>query len=133
MIYGIGVDLVSVKRVERALDRWGERFVGRVFTRAEADLCRGRAFPPSAFAMRFAAKEAFSKALGLGMRKGLRWRDMEVFHHPGGRPGLRVHGRCSEICHQEGITGMHLSLSDDGDYGVATVVLESQDAAGTIR
>ncbi|MEW6664685.1 MAG: holo-ACP synthase [Thermodesulfobacteriota bacterium] len=133
MIYGIGVDLVSVKRVARVLERWGDRFVGRVFTQAEAGLCRSRAFPASAFATRFAAKESFSKALGLGMRRGLRWRDIEVFHHPGGRPGLRAHGRSSEICREERITGMHVSLSDDGDYGIAMVVLEREDAAGAIR
>ena len=133
MIYGIGVDLVNVRRMERVLGRWGDRFVGRVFTRAEADLCRGRAFPSSAFAMRFAAKEALSKALGLGMRKGLRWRDIEVHHHPGGRPGLRLHGRASEVRTEERITGMHLSLSDDGEYGIAMVVLERDDAARAIR
>ena len=132
MIYGIGVDLVNVRRMERVLERWGGRFVSRVFTRAEAELCRSRVFPPSAFAMRFAAKEAFSKALGLGMRKGLRWWDIEVYHHPGGRPGLKAHGRSSEICLEERITGMHLSLSDDGDYGIAMVVLEKNDAAGAI-
>lgn len=87
-------------------------------------LCNKRSFPPAAFALRFAAKEAFSKAIGLGMRKGVRWRDIEVFHFPGGRPGLRLHGRSSEICRQEGIIGFHLSLSDEVEYGIAMVVLE---------
>jgi holo-[acyl-carrier protein] synthase len=74
--------------------------------------------------MRFAAKEAFSKALGLGMRKGVRWKDIEVFHFPGGKPALRLHGRCREICRRENITGLHLSLTDEGGFGMAVVVLE---------
>ncbi len=127
MIYGIGVDLVMVSRMKGVLERWGDRFVTRVFSQAEREICVVRAFPPSCFALRFAAKEAFSKALGLGMRKGLTWRDIEVFHHSSGRPGLRVHGKASQICRQQGITRMHLSLSDEGDYGTAMVILERGD------
>jgi len=132
MIYGIGVDLVSITRMEEALTRWGQRFVRRIFTDAEAETCFRRASPPSSFALRFAAKEAFSKALGLGMRNGVRWRDIEVFHHPGGRPGLRLQGRSSEICREERITCLHLSLSDEGGYGVAQVLLEKSDETGQI-
>ena len=124
MIYGIGIDLVHIIRIERVLNRWGDRFVGRVFTPDEAKLCFNRASPPSSFALRFAAKEAFSKALGLGMRKGIAWRDIEVFHLGSGKPGLKLHGRASGICREKQISGIHLSLSDDGDYGVAMVVLE---------
>lgn len=127
MIYGIGVDLVSIPRIERVMDRWGERFVNRVFTTAEARFCYQRGFPPSAFALRFAAKEAFSKALGLGMRKGIKWNDVEVFNCPTGKPSLRLHGRSSEILSKNGITGIHLSLSDEREYGVAMVVLESTE------
>jgi len=127
MIYGIGIDLVRVGRMEAVLDRWGDRFIRRVFTEEEAQGCLKRAFPPSSFALRFAAKEAFSKAIGLGMRKGIRWRDIEVFHHPGGRPGLKLKGRSSEICRERRIVGCHLSLSDEGDYGAAVVVLEKRE------
>jgi len=130
MIYGIGIDLVRVSRIEDALNRWGERFIGRVFAAEEAALCLKRAVPSSCFALRFAAKEAFSKAIGLGMRKGVRWKDIEVFHHPGGKPGLKLHGRSLEICNEAGITRIHLSLSDDRGYGVATVILEQGHAAG---
>ena len=124
MIYGIGVDLVNIKRIERATLRWGDRFIRKVFTPEEAEICFNRPFPPSAFALRFAAKEAFSKAIGLGMQKGLRWRDIEVFNHAGGRPALRLHGASREICRKRGVTGIHLSLSDEKEYAVATVVLE---------
>lgn len=130
MIYGIGVDLVSISRMEKVLKRWGNRFISKVFTDNEADTCYKRAFPPSSFALRFAAKEAFSKALGLGMKKGLRWRDVEVFHFPGGRPGLRLYGRSSDICRENKITGFHLSLSDENDYGMAMVILEKSDETG---
>jgi len=130
MIYGIGVDLVRIKRIEKAIRRWGDRFIGRVYTENETAICCGRSFPPAAFALRFAAKEAFSKAIGLGMKKGLRWRDIEVFHFPGGRPGLKLHGRSHEICQKERITGFHLSLSDEGEYGIAMVVLEKGNETG---
>ena len=130
MIYGIGVDLVNIKRMEAVINRWGDRFIGRVFSPDETESCSKRAFPPAAFALRFAAKEAFSKALGLGMRKGIRWRDIEVFHFTGGKPFLKVHGTSSEICQREKITGLHLSLSDDGEYGIGIVILEKSDETG---
>jgi holo-[acyl-carrier protein] synthase len=132
MIYGIGIDLVSIPRMEAVLKRWGERFIRRVFTEKEAKTCFKRAYPPASFALRFAAKEAFSKALGVGMRKGLRWRDIEVFHFSGGKPGLRLQGGSREICCEKKITRLHLSLSDEGQYGMATVILENSDETGEI-
>jgi holo-[acyl-carrier protein] synthase len=130
MIYGIGIDLVRVGRMETVLKRWGDRFIRRVFTAEEAALCRARSFPASSFALRFAAKEALSKALGLGMRQGVRWRDIEIFHHPGGKPALRLYGKPHEICREQHITGLHVSMSDEGDYGLAMVVLEGNDEIG---
>ena len=124
MIYGVGIDLVSISRIERAINRWRDRFVQRVFTADEVAVCSRKSFPPSAFALRFAAKEALSKALGLGMAKGLKWREIEVFNHPSGKPELKLHGSSFEHCRNKGITGIHLSLSDEGEYGVAMVVLE---------
>jgi len=133
MIYGIGIDLVHIPRIETMLKRWGNRFVQRVFTPQEAELCFNKPHPPSSFALRFAAKEAFSKALGLGMRKGVRWKDIEVFHFPGGKPGLRLQGRSSDICREKKISRFHLSLSDEGAYGAAMVVLEESDESGQVR
>jgi len=124
MIYGTGVDLVSLKRVEKVILRWGDRFINKVFTEHEARTCQDRPASHEAFALRFAAKEAFSKALGLGMRKGIHWRDIEVSNDPAGKPGLRLSGIAADICREKGINGIHLSLSDDGDYGIAMVVLE---------
>jgi holo-[acyl-carrier protein] synthase len=130
MISGIGVDMVKVPRMEAILKRWGSRFMERIFTPGEIRVSSGRARPASAFALRFAAKEAFSKALGLGMTDGLRWKDVEVVSDALGRPGLRLHGRSSEICRERSITGMHLSLTDEGEYGIAVVVLEGAHATG---
>ena len=126
MIYGIGVDLVRINRIEAAIQRWGNRFVRRVFTPDEAELCYKRPSPFGAFALRFAAKEAFSKALGLGMRKGLKWREIEVLNRLSGKPYLRLHGTSLEMCRQKGVHGFHLSLSDEGDYSCAMVVLEKK-------
>jgi holo-[acyl-carrier protein] synthase len=124
MIFGIGIDLVSVSRIERVIGKWGDRFLQRVFSPHERQICSARAFPASAFALRFAAKEAFSKAVGLGMRKGLKWREVEVFNDPVGKPHLRLYGASSKVCLEHGITGIHLSLSDEHGYGIAMVVLE---------
>ena len=124
MIYGIGVDLVNITRMSRAIDRWGNRFIGRIFTPRETEFCIQSRKSVSRFALRFAAKEAFSKALGMGMRKGIRWRDIEVFHHPSGRPDLAIAGNALMLCRKEGISRWHISLSDEVDYGIAVVVLE---------
>jgi len=117
---------VEVSRIESVIRRWGDRFLGRVYTPEETETCSRRATPASAFALRFAAKEAFAKALGVGMRRGLKWRDIEVFNSPNGKPGLRLHGVSSEMCIKNGVTALHLSLSDEGKYGAAVVVLEKE-------
>ena len=86
MIYGIGVDLVDVTRIEKVVKRWGSRFVDRVFTDLEKQTSYKRVHPYSALALRFAAKEAFSKALGLGMKEGVKWKEIEVFNDEKGKP-----------------------------------------------
>jgi len=125
MIYGIGVDLVSIPRIARALARFGDRFKAKVFTPGEIAYCEARSRPEYNYALRFAAKEAFSKALGVGLRQnGIRWREVEVAPAPSGRPDLVVTGGAAQLCRQHAITGMFLSLSDEGEFGVAMVVLE---------
>jgi holo-[acyl-carrier protein] synthase len=124
MIYGIGVDLVDIKRIALVIERWRGRFINRVYTAREVNLSRQGQRLASSLALRFAAKEAFSKAIGLGMRRGIRWRDIEIVHNPSGRPELRLKGKALRICQNQGIAGLYLSLSDEGDYGVAVVVLE---------
>lgn len=124
MIYGIGTDLVKIERIERVIKKWGDRFIDRVFTLDEREFCFKRVSPYSAFALRFAAKEAFSKALGTGMRRGVAWRDIEVYHYKSGKPGLKLHGKSLDLCRDEEITNFHVSLSDEKEYGVAMVILE---------
>ena len=124
MIYGIGVDLVDIKRVALAIERRRERFINRVYTAREINLSRHSPRFASSLALRFAAKEAFSKAIGLGMRRGVRWRDIEIVHNATGRPELRLTGKALKVCQNERIARPYVTLSDEGDYGVAVVVLE---------
>jgi holo-[acyl-carrier protein] synthase len=125
MIYGIGVDLVQVARIERAVARYGDRFLARVFTPGEIAYCRNKSWAAAGFALRFAAKEAFSKALGVGLRKdGIRWREVEVIPNHLGKPELSISGRAAQLCETAGITGMHLSLTDEDSRALAVVILE---------
>ncbi|MCF8034098.1 MAG: holo-ACP synthase [Desulfarculaceae bacterium] len=128
MIYGLGLDLAKVARIGRALERHGARFLERCFTPYERALCLSRPDRASALALRFAAKEAFSKAAGLGMnglgRRGLGWTDIEVKHDPRGKPELSLHGRAKAWAEDNGIAHSFVSLTDEGDYAAAVVVLE---------
>lgn len=126
MIYGIGIDLVRVKRIEDALRRFGERFQEKVFTAGEIKYCLQKRNPFPNFAARFSAKEAFVKALGLGIRRGVHWRDVEVQRGPLGKPVLKLSGRALEICQRERVEGIFLSLTHDHEYSSAMVVLEKK-------
>lgn len=124
MIYGIGIDLVKIARIQKVLESWGERFQVKVFTEKERSLCLSKPRPGRYWAMRFAAKEAFSKAIGLGMRHGICWKDIEVTANSFGKPELVLYGRAKEICLETGIKNIFLTLSDEDGYAVAVVVLE---------
>lgn len=124
MIYGIGVDLVKIARIQAAMETWGERFQKKIFTETEQTFCLSKPHPTRYWAMRFAAKEAFSKAVGLGMRQGVYWKDIEVTANAFGKPELILHGRAREICLQAGIKNSFLTLTDEEDYAMAVVVLE---------
>jgi holo-[acyl-carrier protein] synthase len=127
-ILGIGLDLVSVSRIARALARWGERFATRVFTPGELAYCRAKPRPEISLAARFAAKEAFLKALGTGLSGGITLRDVEVTTDPAGAPKISLHGRALVISRTSGICEIHVSLTHTGDHAAATVV-----AVGTSR
>ena len=124
MIRGIGVDIVNVDRIERAVARWGHRFLERIFTAAEIERCEQRARPAQCLALRFAAKEAFAKALGLGMSGGLRWVDIEVVHDQFGKPGLLLHHKAKKLLKGMEANSTWLSLSDERQAALAVVVLE---------
>jgi len=124
-IYGIGIDLVRIDRIDRSLGRWGDRFTGKVFTPGELSACDGRRRRTACLAVRFAAKEAFVKALGRGMRPPIHWTDVEVRSNDLGKPEIHLSSRAEDFCGKLGIRSCHLSLTDDGDYGAAVVVLET--------
>lgn len=125
MIFGTGIDIVEIQRVRRAYERWGERFTARILTAGEIDLLRGKRDIYPYLASRFAAKEAFLKALGTGFAKGVSWQDIEVRREKGQRPFFYVSGKASAIMKEIGVKNVHLSLSHERRFAVAQVVLES--------
>ena len=126
MIYGIGTDIVAIDRFQRFLDKENSALLERLFTPSERSLCGSRKDAASCLAARFAAKEAFLKALGTGLRDGVSWLDMEVSNDALGKPALTVSGKAAEQYQVNGLIRTHLSLSHDGGNAVAMVVLESK-------
>jgi holo-[acyl-carrier protein] synthase len=125
MIVGTGVDIAEVARIQGAADRFGSRFLKRVFTSEEVRYCTSRANTAERLAARFAAKEAGMKAIGTGLRGGVTWQDVEVVRLPGGRPELRFHGKAAEVAISLGCKRTHLSLSHTAEQAIAYVILES--------
>jgi holo-[acyl-carrier protein] synthase len=115
----VGVDIVEVERVAGAIERWGERFLDRIYTPAEVAYCRGRAREAESFAVRFAAKEAFAKALKVG--KVSIWREVEVVKGEGPRPTVKLHGGARALV---GSRRVDLSLSHAASHAVAVVLIE---------
>ncbi|MCM0082339.1 holo-[acyl-carrier-protein] synthase [Geomonas sp. Red32] len=124
MIYGTGVDIVEIGRFQRFQEQGNDAIFQRIFTREEIDYCSGKKLSAQHYALRFAAKESFLKALGTGLRDGLSWQDMEVANDALGKPELRLTGRALELFNQAGLTACHLSLSHDAGCAVAMVILE---------
>ena len=118
-----GVDIIEIPRIKRVLDRYGQRFLNRVFTPDEIAYCRGRA--PN-LAGRFAAKEAAMKALGTGVR-GVSWKDIEVIRSDSGAPSLRFHGRAEKRAERLQMSEMSLSISHSREYAVAFVVAQREE------
>jgi holo-[acyl-carrier protein] synthase len=124
MIIGIGIDLAEIKRIQQSMDRYGARFLDRVYTATEQAYCSRKRNAAESFAARFAAKEAGAKALGTGISFGVSWREIEVVRLPGGRPTLRFHGRAAQIAAHLGVTRSALSLTHTTELAMASVVLE---------
>ncbi len=126
MILGIGVDMVEVVRIRRALEnpRTGGRFQARVFTEEEAAYCARRRNGHESFAARFAAKEAAMKALGCGLGQGIGWRDIEITRGDGA-PTLRLLGAAQRLADGMGVRRMHVSLTHTAEFAVAYVIAES--------
>jgi holo-[acyl-carrier protein] synthase len=123
-VAGLGVDVAQVSRFRRFLDEGKQGLLDRLFSAEEQAYALGKKDPAPHLAARFASKEAFLKALGLGLREGISWQDLVVVRDALGAPSLQVGGRAAEILAQRQISGCHLSYSHDGDYAFATVVLE---------
>ena len=124
MILGTGVDLAETDRVRAAIERFGARFIERVYTPAEAAYVERKANRYERYAARFAAKEAGMKAIGTGWRRGVRWRDFEVANLPSGKPTLRLYGVAARVAEGMGVRNVSLSLTHTKDLGMAHVILE---------
>jgi holo-[acyl-carrier protein] synthase len=126
MIVGTGVDIAEVPRIKAAFERFGKRFLTRVFTPDEVRYCLGKPNTAERLAARFAAKEAGMKAIGTGLRHGVTWQDVEVVRLPGQRPNLKFHGKAAEFADRLGCKRTHLSLSHTKEQAIAYVILEGE-------
>jgi holo-[acyl-carrier protein] synthase len=125
MILGVGTDLIEIERVQQSLDRFGQRFMERVFTPGEVAYCQQKKHAAESFAARFAAKEAAAKALGTGIARGISWREIEVRRSPGERPTLHLTGRAAERADSMGVRHLQLSLTHSRDVAMAVVIAEN--------
>jgi len=125
MIVGTGIDIAEVPRIAYSIERFGSRFIQRVFTEGEIRYCESKANRAERYAARFAAKEAAMKALGTGWNYGVRWRDVEVVREPGGRPTIRFRGKAAEFAARIHAKNVSLSLTHTRDQAMASVILES--------
>jgi holo-[acyl-carrier protein] synthase len=125
MIVGTGIDIAEVPRIAASIERFGDRFLRRVFTEGEIRYCESKANRAERYAARFAAKEAAMKALGTGWNHGVRWRDVEVCRQPGGRPTITFHGTAAEFAAKLGAARVALSLTHTAEHAIAQVILES--------
>ncbi len=123
-VLGVGIDIVENARIEHSLDRFGERFLHRVFTAGEIEYCQSMKFPARHFAARFAAKEAVSKAFGTGIGKAMGWRDIDVHRHPSGQPFVVLEGGAKVLAAERGVSAVWISLSHTDHHAAATIVIE---------
>jgi holo-[acyl-carrier protein] synthase len=123
MIVGLGTDLAEVDRIQKAIERYGDRFIRRIYTPGEIAYVARKANKSERYAARFAAKEAGMKALGTGA-VGVRWQDFEVVNLPSGKPTLRFHGRAAQVAERLGVRGVTLSITHTRAMAMAVVVLE---------
>jgi holo-[acyl-carrier protein] synthase len=124
MIVGSGIDLAEIERIQHSMERYGQRFLDRVYTAAEQAYCLGKRRSAESLAARFAAKEAGAKALGTGISHGVSWLEIEVARELSGKPTLRFHGRAAEFAARLGTTRAALSITHTSTLAMASVVLE---------
>jgi holo-[acyl-carrier protein] synthase len=124
MVLGLGTDLIEIERIQASMDRFGERFLERVFTAGEIAYCKRKKQPAESLAARFAAKEAGAKALGTGISRGVSWKEIEVTREVGERPMLHFNGRAGELAEAMGVRRAQLTLSHSRKLAIAMVVVE---------
>src|SRR5579885_722750 len=125
MIVGTGIDIAEVPRIAESIERFGDRFIRRIYTEGEIRYCDSKANRVERYAARFAAKEAGMKALGTGWNHGVRWRDLEVRRARGGRPTLVLSGKAAEFAKQLGATRTQISITHTAAEAIAHVILET--------
>ena len=132
MIYGIGTDICDVRRIRESIERHGDRFAQKVLSDAEFGVWKARTarWPERGvryLATRFSAKEAFSKAVGMGMRMPMTWRSCEIANHPSGKPYIVLHGALKTWCESRGLAAQ-VSVTDESDYAASFVVIEQKES-----
>ena len=125
MIVGTGIDIAEVPRIRQSIERFGDRFLHRIFTAGEIRYCDSKMNRFERYAARFAAKEAAMKALGTGWNHGVRWVDCEVARLPGGRPTIAFHGKAGEFAAKLGVKNAALSITHTTEQAIAQVILEN--------
>ena len=124
MTYGVGIDVIEVSRIQKELSKENEGFKDRVFTKAEIIYCESQAFKAQNYAARFAAKEAFFKALGTGWSNGFAWKEVEVARDNSGKPYIITHGKIRKFLKEKEVSKIHVSISHIRDTATAIVNLE---------
>jgi holo-[acyl-carrier protein] synthase len=124
MLIGTGVDLIEIERIAHSIERYGERFLHRIYTEHEIAYCNSKRSSAESFAARFAAKEAGAKALGTGISRGVTWIEFQIARQPGGRPVLELRGRAALLARELGVKTISLSLTHTGNLAMATVMME---------
>jgi holo-[acyl-carrier protein] synthase len=125
MLIGTGVDLIEIERIATSIERYGVRFLRRVYTDQEIAYCSRKRSSAESFAARFAAKEAGAKALGTGISRGVTWNEFEIGREQGGRPVLELRGRAELLARELGVRTISLSLTHTSSLAMASVVMES--------
>ena len=124
MLVGTGVDLIEIERIAQSIERYGDRFLRRIFTDHEIAYCSRKRSSAESFAARFAAKEAGAKALGTGISRGVTWNEFQVERKPGGRPTLQLRGRAALLASELGVKTISLSLTHTATLAMASVMME---------
>jgi holo-[acyl-carrier protein] synthase len=132
-VLGIGVDLVENARIQHSLDRFGDRFLHRIFTAGEIEYSQSMKYPARHLAARFAAKEAVSKAFGTGIGKAMGWKDIDVRRKPSGEPFVILEGGAKKLAEERGVSAVWITLSHTENHAMAMIVVEAEGGSGAPR